>query len=170
MRRAFIRDEWASAAVEFAMVVPVLFAMILGIISTSVMYFSQASLHNAAEWAARYWAVSDAGWTITGTCAFGAPGGGTGGTLPVACSKANTDTSGGYFDPATYAQNHYFGAPLKNLTFSSPAPTTGPCTQSTGTYGSPGFIVTASGTYNFNVMFVNIPVSMSAQACYPLIQ
>jgi Flp pilus assembly protein TadG len=167
MRRfIFLRDERASAAVEFALVVPVLFALILGIISTSTMYYSQASMHQAAEWAARYWAVSDAGFTISSSCTFSGPVGDSSATLPVGCTSANTVGGTTYIKPATYAQQHYLGANITGLTFT---PTTGICTAS-GTIGPPGMIVTATGTYNFNVMFLNIPVSMYTQACYPLIQ
>lgn len=171
MRRSFLREEAASAAVEFALVVPVLFTAILGIISTSALYFSESALHQAAEAAARYWAVSNAGWSIAGTCAsgtpFAAPVGTSGLTLPVGCTKATTDTGDGYFDPATYAKNHYFGAALTGLTFT---PSTGICTSSSGTSGGPGVIVTATATYTFNALFVNYPVSLQTQACYPIIE
>jgi hypothetical protein len=159
----FLRDERASAAVEFALVVPVLFALILGIISMSAMYFSQASLHQAAEWSARYWAVSDSGWGISSSCTFTAPVGTTGLTLPIGCTTANA----GYTKPADYATQHYLGVNLTSLTFT---PSTGNCTAAGGSLGGPGVIVTATGTYNFNVMALTIPVHMYTQACYPIIE
>ncbi|HEY1560725.1 MAG TPA: TadE family protein [Caulobacteraceae bacterium] len=167
MCRSLLREEAASAAVEFALVVPVLFTAILGIISTSALYFSGSALHMAAESAARYWAVSDSGWSISSSCTFTAPVGTSGLSLPVACTKAGTDTGDGYFDPATYAQKHYFGVALTGLTFT---PSTGNCTSSSGTYGGPGVIVSATATYTFNALFVNYPVSLQSQACYPIIE
>ena len=62
---------------------------------------------------------------------------------------------------------HYFGVAFTSLAFT---PSTGQCTTGGSTFGGPGVIVKATGTYNFNAMLVNIPVSMSTQACYPLIQ
>jgi Flp pilus assembly protein TadG len=163
MRARFLRDERAAAAVEFALVVPVLFMLILGIISTSVMYYTQSAMHEAAERAARYWAVSDSGWTIASSCSFSAPAGTTGLTLPVGCTSA----ASGYSKPADFATNNYIGASVTSLTFT---PTTGNCTWGGGSFGGPGVIMTATGTYQFNVMFLNIPVAMYSQACYPIIQ
>lgn len=168
MRRRFLRDERASAAVEFALIVPVLFTCLLGIISTSAMYFSQASMHQAAEWTARYWAVSDSGWSISSSCTFAAPSGSGLTTLPVGGTSGSCDAAtAGYTKPSVYAKAHYFGVNLTSLAFT---PSTGQCTTGGSTFGGPGVIVKATGTYNFNAMLVNIPVSMSTQACYPLIQ
>ncbi|HEY1878933.1 MAG TPA: hypothetical protein VGG68_03270, partial [Caulobacteraceae bacterium] len=73
----------------------------------------------------------------------------------------------GYSKPDVYAKAHYFGVVLTGLTFT---PTTGVCTSGGGSLGGPGVIVTATGTYNFNAMFLSIPVNLSTQACYPIIQ
>jgi Flp pilus assembly protein TadG len=163
VRRSFLREQAASAAVEFALVVPVLFTAILGIISTSALFYSESALHMATESAARYWAVNDAGWSISSSCTFTAPVGTSGLTLPVGCTTADT----GYSKPAVYAKAHYFGVALTGLTFT---PTTGICTSSSGTSGGPGVIVSATATYTFNALFVNYPVSMQTQACYPIIE
>jgi Flp pilus assembly protein TadG len=165
MARKFLRDQAANAAVEFALVVPVLFTLILGIISTGALYFSQASMHDAAEWTARYWAVSDAGWTISSSCTFAAPTTATGTpTLPVGCTTADTPT---FSTPQNYYISHYFGANLTGISYTK---TTGVCTASGGSYGAPGVIFGVSGTYHFNAMFLNIPVSLQTQACYPIIE
>ncbi len=92
----------------------------------------------------------------------------TGLSLPVGGTSGTCDAAtAGYTKPSVYAKAHYFGAALTSLTFT---PTTGVCAASGSTLGGPGVIVSATGTYNFNAMFVNIPVHMSTQACYPLVQ
>jgi len=164
MKAGYLREPGANAAVEFALVVPVLFTLILGIISMSTIYFSQAAMHMAAENAARYWAVSDSGWSITSSCVFAAPPGSSP-TQPVGCTAATTDTADNYVTPSDRAKSFYFGAP--GVTFTA---TTGLCTSSGGTVGGPGVIVAGSATYNFNAMFVNLPVNMATTACYPIVQ
>jgi len=168
MKAGLFRDEDASAAVEFALVVPVLFTLIFGIISMCAMYFSQASMHMAAERTARYWAVSDAGWSISSSCSFSAPPGiSPTPTLPVSCTAGNTVGSTTYVKPVTYAKSHYFGASMTGLTFTA---STGQCTVAGGSFGGPGVIVAGSGTYNFNVMVLNLPIHVSTTACYPIVQ
>ncbi|HWD00582.1 MAG TPA: TadE/TadG family type IV pilus assembly protein [Candidatus Sulfopaludibacter sp.] len=157
----FFRNESASAAVEFALIVPVLFTAILGTISICALYFSQSAMHTAAEWGARYWAVSDSGWTVSGG-AYTAPEGSSATTPPV---SATSFTSPYTVSAQNFAKQHYYGTVQTSFTGS-----TGVCTQSVGTFGGPGFIMTATATYNFNAMFVNFPVSMSTTACYPEIQ
>jgi Flp pilus assembly protein TadG len=167
MKAGLLRDEGANAAVEFALVVPVMFTLVLGIISMCAMFFSQASMHMAAESTARYWAVSDAGWTISGNCSFSAPLDNSSATIPVSCTAGNTVGSTTYVKPVTYAKSYYFGASMTGLTFT---PSTGQCTASGGSFGGPGVIVAGSGTYNFNAMFVNLPIHVSTTACYPIIE
>ncbi len=48
-----LRDNSGSAAIEFAFVAPVFFALLLGIIEGGVMFFGQAALSNATQDAAR---------------------------------------------------------------------------------------------------------------------
>jgi Flp pilus assembly protein TadG len=170
MRREFNFDEGGSAAVEFALIVPVLFTLILGIISLCNLYFSQSSLHTAAESAARYWAVSDAGWTVSGSCpttTFTAPLNNSGATLPVSCTAGNTIGATTFLSPTAYAKKQYFGSVLTNLNYTV---TTGQCAVSGNTFGGPGFIVSASGTYTFNAMFIQFPMTVATTACYPEIQ
>ncbi|HEY2481463.1 MAG TPA: TadE family protein [Caulobacteraceae bacterium] len=161
MKADYLRAQGANAAVEFALIVPVLFTLVLGIISGSALYFSQASMHMAAEAAARYWAVSDAGWSISSSCTFSAPVGTSGLTLPVGCTTAGA----GYSTPAVYAKSRYFGAFVPTFT-----PSTGECTTAGGTLGGPGVIVAGSETFNFNAMFANLRIPLATTACYPLIE
>jgi Flp pilus assembly protein TadG len=48
-----LRDEGGSAAIEFAFVAPVFFALLFGIIEGGLMFFGQAVLTNATQDAAR---------------------------------------------------------------------------------------------------------------------
>lgn len=52
--RRFLRDRSGVAVLEFALVVPVLFAMLLGIAALGILFLAQAGLRSAVEDAARY--------------------------------------------------------------------------------------------------------------------
>jgi Flp pilus assembly protein TadG len=54
-----------ATAVEFAMILPALLMLLVGIISASTVAYSEASLHYAAEGAARSYSVSS---VIPGQC------------------------------------------------------------------------------------------------------
>jgi Flp pilus assembly protein TadG len=57
-----------SAAIEFAMVAPVFFALMLGIFEAAIMFFSQAALQNAMSDMGRLIRTGQAAnWTCTGT-------------------------------------------------------------------------------------------------------
>jgi hypothetical protein len=81
-RRMRANATRGSAAIEFAFIAPVFFALLLGIIETGIMYFSQFALQNATLQAARTirtgnaQAVSYAG---AARCAGGSGGSGAGG-------------------------------------------------------------------------------------------
>lgn len=62
-----MNDERAQAAVEFLLVLPVVMALILGIMDLSLAVFSYNTIANAAQEAARYAALHPA--AATGTCA-----------------------------------------------------------------------------------------------------
>jgi K+-transporting ATPase c subunit len=54
---AITNDEGATAAVEFALVLPVLIILIVGILYSGLVMYSIAGLHNAVETAARCYSV-----------------------------------------------------------------------------------------------------------------
>jgi len=55
--RARIRDEHGAAAVEFALVLPILILLVFGIVQFSIMYNAQQGLHAAAREGARLGAL-----------------------------------------------------------------------------------------------------------------
>jgi Flp pilus assembly protein TadG len=157
--RGLVRGETGSAALDFALIAPVFFILLFGIIAGCALYFSQASMHMAAEAAARYWAVSDSGWTIS-SGAMVAPAGSGLSTPPVSASSAST----GFTSAQDYAKRTYLGVPMASSQ---------PFTASLGTCGSsgsPGFVVTASTSYGFTVGFWSLNVPVATSACYPVIQ
>lgn len=71
-----------SAALEFAFIAPVFFALLLAIIETGIMYFSQFTLQNAVVTAAREVRTGSAqgtNYATAATCSGGAGGSGAGG-------------------------------------------------------------------------------------------
>ena len=56
MRRApvFLHGQQGSAAVEFALVIPVMMFLIFGVINLCVILYAGTNLHSAVEQAARY--------------------------------------------------------------------------------------------------------------------
>src|SRR5215467_11538747 len=51
--KSFFRRDKGSAAIEFAMVAPVFFVLLMGTIEAGVIFFAQSSLQNAVNDAAR---------------------------------------------------------------------------------------------------------------------
>jgi len=83
-----------TTAVEFAMVLPPFVMLMLGIISASVAVYTEASMHYAAEGAARCYSVSTA---------------------------ANAGSCGSPTATQSYAQNLYRGLGSPTFTASNPA-------------------------------------------------
>lgn len=55
---AFVACQSGTTAVEFALVAPILFALIFGSLSTGVVVYSAAGLRNSVEQAARCYSVN----------------------------------------------------------------------------------------------------------------
>lgn len=53
-RKNVVGDECGASAVEFALVIPVLLTMIIGIMQIAIMFFADAGLQQAVETGARY--------------------------------------------------------------------------------------------------------------------
>lgn len=68
-RRRRRRGERGAAAVEFALVVPILVALLLGIVDYGLLFTDTVSTRNGVREAARHGVVSDFG-TCTGTSSF----------------------------------------------------------------------------------------------------
>ena len=47
--RAFVRDERAGVLIEFGIIAPVLFALLLGIFDIALAYFTQVSIEHSAS-------------------------------------------------------------------------------------------------------------------------
>ena len=58
VRGARHRDQWGTAAVEFALVVPILLMLLLGIITFGIAYSQSVALNNTAREGARFGATS----------------------------------------------------------------------------------------------------------------
>ena len=54
MKKRFLKSERGQAMVEFALVLPVLLALLCGIIDFGWLYYNQITLNNAAREGARY--------------------------------------------------------------------------------------------------------------------
>jgi Flp pilus assembly protein TadG len=53
-RPGLVRDESGAGAIEFAIVAPVLFAMLIGMAQLGILFFANAGLKNAVGEGARY--------------------------------------------------------------------------------------------------------------------
>lgn len=60
MRLARRRTDQGTAAVEFALVFPLLIMLLIGMVTTGLVYFDHSSATNAVREAARYGAAADA--------------------------------------------------------------------------------------------------------------
>jgi Flp pilus assembly protein TadG len=58
LQRAFKRCQSGASAVEFALVAPLLFGLIIGGVYTGLVVYSAAGLHDAVEQAARCYSVN----------------------------------------------------------------------------------------------------------------
>jgi Flp pilus assembly protein TadG len=58
LQLAFMTCQSGASAVEFALVAPILFALIIGGLFTGLVIYSAAGLHDAAEQAARCYSVN----------------------------------------------------------------------------------------------------------------
>lgn len=63
--RRFAKSKTGSAAIEFAMVAPVLFLFLFGIIETGVIYFATAMLQNSTDDTARQFRTGQISGTVT---------------------------------------------------------------------------------------------------------
>lgn len=56
--RAFVRSDRGASASEFALVAPMFFALVFGVINLAILMFAYADLHAVTEDAARCYAVN----------------------------------------------------------------------------------------------------------------
>jgi hypothetical protein len=120
--RSYLRDEEATAAAEFAFVLPIFLTLVLTILGMSLMLYANTTLHYAAEEAARCYSVKTA-----------------------ICSDATATQN--------YALSHYTGPDVTPVFVAS----------ATGC----GHTVSATGSYPFNAVLVNISIPLSTTACFP---
>ena len=72
--KAYRRDQRGASAVEFALVIPVMMMLVLGVLHMSFVIYASVNLHNATEWTARCLAVSaNNPATATTPCTKSAP-------------------------------------------------------------------------------------------------
>ena len=130
-----LRETRGGSATEFAVIVPVFFALVFAVIHLSFILWAETSLHWATETAARCASInSNVGTGATGACA-------TAGATTNATVKA-------------YATTQYHGP---NVTPVFTANTTATC----------GKLVSATATYQLNVVVTSVAVNLNAKSCYP---
>ena len=130
-------EEGASAA-EFAMVLPVLLLLVLGLIQFGMLMFTATQLHWATEEAARCASIGL-------TCRVGG----------VATGAVNQTTV------SAYANVRYRGLAPATFTYSAD----GSCKQSAT--GNSGKAVTGSATFRLNLGVYYRAVDLTANACFP---
>ncbi len=142
-RAKFCSDERGTTAVEFAMVVSVLLALTLGAINMSLVLFAQSALHFAVDDAARCMSVKTA----------------CNNTTTVTVNGVTTTTSTPANDKTiTYAKASYQGPNIAiSFTPTAGGATPGACNK-----------VTGSGTFDLNAVVGDFPITLNAQACYPV--
>ena len=126
-KRSWLKDADGGSATEFAMVVPVFFALVFAVIHLSFVMWTETSLHWAAETAARCASVNAPLGTMSGGCATG---------------NAITATS-----VQSYAVTQYHG-PNLSPTFTYTTPTCGKQVKGTASY--PVNLVVTSVTMNLS--------------------
>jgi Flp pilus assembly protein TadG len=67
--RKFATCSEGAAAVEFAFVMPAFFALVIGTVGACILLYSNVSLQNAVEEAARYYSVNNASQSAAQTYA-----------------------------------------------------------------------------------------------------
>jgi Flp pilus assembly protein TadG len=136
--RAYLRAQQGASTAEFAMVLPILLLLVLGLIHFGMLLFTATQLHWATEDAARCASVSL-------KCRVGEA---TGGAVTTATVQA-------------WAAKRYHGLAAATFTYSA----TGTCSQTGGTPN--GRLVTGSATYNINTGVFAKAMPLSASACFP---
>jgi Flp pilus assembly protein TadG len=134
---AYIREERAASAVEFALVIPVALALVLSLLHMSAVLYAANNLHFATEETARCLAVSANALAGSATATTACP------------STAATDIQ-------AYGVARYVGPNV------SPTFTLGTTTACANSYQ-----LSATGTYNMAMGFVSFPIAVSASACFP---
>jgi Flp pilus assembly protein TadG len=82
LRRRMRADTKGAVSIEFALVAPIFFLLLLGIIETGIMFYSQSTLLYATQNAGRLVRTGSAqgtAYTTASRCSSGAGGSGTGG-------------------------------------------------------------------------------------------
>jgi Flp pilus assembly protein TadG len=136
--RAYLRAEQGASTAEFAMVLPILLLLVLGLIHFGMLLFTATQLHWATEDAARCASVSL-------QCRVG----------QVSTGAVNTTTV------RAWAAKRYHGLAVATFDYSP----SGTCSQTGGTPN--GRLVTATATYNINTGIFAKAVPLSASACFP---
>ena len=125
---SFLHGQQGSAAVEFALVIPVLLFLILGVINLSMIVYAGTNLHSAVEQAARYATTqtnltgSDPGSTaISGYASGHYLGPGIGATFSYALTGACNATTTGHQVTGTGSYKLAYGFGAINVPLSATA-------------------------------------------------
>lgn len=162
MAGRFLHDRKGGAALEFALALPIVVATLIGFFNACAMYWGQASLHYAADAAARCWAVG------------------------LSCSSADTTVAyakSHYHGPQLSAMTFTATAPPSETTAGDPSTemggtgaycqlTTSPyaannTVSTTSTTAVPGYRVSAHANYFFDGGLIHFSVPIATTACFP---
>jgi Flp pilus assembly protein TadG len=129
---AYRRDQRGSSVAEFALVLPLFLALVLGVVNMSMVVYSAVDLHDATEWTARCLAVSANNPS----------------TATTVCPPGSTATQ-----IQAYGKGRYTG-PNISPTFALVSGTT--CTNGTQVQGSGNY------SMNLGLVSVSIPITAQA--------
>jgi Flp pilus assembly protein TadG len=154
VRSNFFRDRNGASAVELALVLPAVAALLIGFFNGCALYWGQTALHFAVDDAARCWSV---------------------GLSCTSADTAKTFASAHYHGPKINSLTFTATAPptptnAKDLS-TEEGQAGGYCQapggSNTSTTSVPGYIVSGSGTYKFDGGILSFNVPISATACFP---
>ncbi len=144
---AWLRDEGASAAAEFALTLPIVLFLLFGTINLCLVTYAEVCLHYSVERTAR-WAATDAA------------GEGADPSSTSVTSKAQSF----YYGPSLTSEQFVFKIVQTNDS-SCPAINTNSAVNNTEA-SYEGYKVTGSGSYKIFYGLGSFPVSLSAAACF----
>jgi Flp pilus assembly protein TadG len=158
----FVRDRSGNSAVEWALVLPIVVATLIGFFNACAMYWGQTSLHYAADSAVRCWAVN----------------------YPCqSSSDAVTYAKSHYHGPQLSSITFIATAPPAEATSGDPSSevngTGAYCQQTSSPFGSsntvsttsttavPAYRVSAKASYFFDAGLFKFSVPIATTACFP---
>ena len=135
--REFAADDGGSSTAEFALVLLPLLGLVMGLIVMCTLLYFNATMQHAVEDSAR--------WASTNTAV-------NNGTPPASTAVRS------HFD------KRYVGPTLDTFTYNSAA---SEATCSAGTGAQTFHRVYAHAVFQFNAVFVSVPVAVQASSCFP---